>query len=292
MGSAALFGASGAIVFLWASVYSAIHVALADFSSGQLAFLRLLLGSATLAGWGAFTRTPLPERRYWLRLGVIGVIGFAAYLVLLNLGQRSVEAGTASFIINTTPALSALLAAVFLGERLRPAGVAGIVISLSGVGLIAFSDDGGVRFNYSIGALILLCATIVHAVHFVYQKAMLADVSPFAVTLGSMLAGAVCLVPFAPGAYAAALHASPRSLIAVLYLGVCCSAFAHLAWSHLLAHLSASRATSILMLNSPMAALIGAIWLGEEIPAMGWFGGLLAIGGVALVQLRSAQRRC
>jgi len=289
MRSAMMLAAACAIVFLWASVYSAIHIALADFSSGQLAFLRLAIGSTVLAGWGAVTGTPLPDRRYWLRLAVIGLIGFAAYLVLLNLGQRSVEAATASFIINTTPALSALLAAVFLGDKLRLAGIAGIAISLGGVGLIAFSGGGALRFDHSLGALILLGAAIVHAMHFVYQKATLAEVSPFAVTAGSMIAGALCLAPFAPGTYAAVLRASPQSLIVVLYLGVLCSAFAHLAWSHLLAHLSATRATSILMLNSPMAALIGALWLGEVIPAAVWCGGLLTIGGVALVQLYGAQ---
>jgi drug/metabolite transporter (DMT)-like permease len=241
MGSALLLGAAGAIVFLWASVYSAIHIALADFSSGQLAFLRLAIGSVTLAGWGVLTQTPLPERRHWPGLALIGLIGFAAYLVLLNLGQRAVEAGTASFIINTTPALSAVLAAVFLGERLRSMAIAGVVLSLCGVAVIAFKDGDGLRFDYSLGALLLLCAAIVHAIHFVYQKAMLAEVSPFAVTLGSMVAGAMCLLPFAPGACVAMLHASPRGLIVVLHLGILCSAFAHLAWSHLLAHLSASR---------------------------------------------------
>ena len=94
------------------------------------------------------------------------------------------------------------------------------------------------------------------------------------------------LLPFAPGACAAVENASPRSLMTVLYLAVCCSAFAHLAWSYLLPQLSTSHATSILMLNSPMAALIGAIWFGEIIPALCGSAGCYTLVGVALVQLR------
>jgi drug/metabolite transporter (DMT)-like permease len=92
------------------------------------------------------------------------------------------------------------------------------------------------------------------------------------------------LWPFAKEAADALLHAPRQVAAAVVYLGVFPSAVAHLSWSFVLAHMPASKATSLLMLVSPMAVLIGGLWLGESLSTLAWVGGALALLGVALVQ--------
>lgn len=282
-----MFGAASLALILWGSVYSALRVALQGFSAGQLAFLRLAIASIVLGLYAVLTRARMPAQSDWPRLGLIGLIGFATYWLLLNLGQRTVEAGTASFIINTTPTLSALFAVVFLKERLKLLGVIGIAVSLCGVGLIIASGGKGLHLQFSPGALILLCAALAHAVHFVLQKATLKSLSPFQVTLGSMLAGTVFLLPFAPGASRALLEAPVNTVAAVIYVGIFPSALAHLTWAFVLTHMTASKATSLLILVSPMAVIIGAVWLGEVMPLLAWCGGALAITGVVLVQTKA-----
>ena len=48
---------------------------------------------------------------------VIGVLWFGVYNVALNEGEQRVDAGTAAMLIQVSPVLIALLAALFLGER-------------------------------------------------------------------------------------------------------------------------------------------------------------------------------
>ena len=48
---------------------------------------------------------------------MIGVLWFGVYNVALNEGERRVDAGTAAMLIQVSPVLIALLAALFLGER-------------------------------------------------------------------------------------------------------------------------------------------------------------------------------
>ena len=220
--SSVVLGSAGLAIALWASVYSGLRVALEVFTVGQLAFFRLLIASTVLSVYAIFAgiSVHMPARRHWWRVGLIGLIGFAAYYLLLNAGQRTVDAGTASFVINTTPALSALLAVVFLREALQRFAIAGIVISLAGVGLIAMSGNSAMRIGYSPGALILLCAALAHAVHFTLQKAALKSLSPFEVTIGSMWAGTVCLTPFASGLSSALSEASPQVLATAVYVGI------------------------------------------------------------------------
>jgi uncharacterized membrane protein len=66
-----------------------------------------------------------------------GLAGIALYNITLNTGQQTVAAGAASFIVNSAPILTALLALVFLKERFTVWGWIGTVISFGGIALIA-----------------------------------------------------------------------------------------------------------------------------------------------------------
>ena len=48
---------------------------------------------------------------------MIGVLWFGVYNVALNAGEQPVDAGTAAMLIQVSPLLIALLAALFLDER-------------------------------------------------------------------------------------------------------------------------------------------------------------------------------
>lgn len=278
--------AAGLTLVLWASVYSAIKVCLTEFNVWELAFLRMATASIVLAVVAIVSRTKLPERRHWPALAAVGVVGFAAYPVLLNFGQRSVEAGTASFIINATPAIAALLAVVFLNERFKFAGAAGVAISLSGVLLIVLSGGKHVAMEFSWGALTLLLAALAHAAHFVMKKATLQSVTPFQVTAVSMWTGTIVLLPFGPTATKALTVASTEVIGAMLYLGVFCSAIGYLTWAFVLKHTAAATTSSLLALIPPLAVLIGAVWLGELPGPLAFLGGGLTIAGVLVVQLK------
>lgn len=54
------------------------------------------------------------------------------YHTALVYGELTVSAGAASLIIATGPVFTALLSFVFLGERLRPAGILGFSLALRG----------------------------------------------------------------------------------------------------------------------------------------------------------------
>jgi drug/metabolite transporter (DMT)-like permease len=277
-------GAAVLVICLWGSVYSALRVALQAIPAGPLAFLRLAIATLVLGLYGLTRGARIPDRSHWPRIAAIGFVGFAAYLVLLNIGQRTVNAGTASFIINTGPAMSALLAVLFLKERLTPAGAFGIVLSLLGIALLISSSGRGWQLEFSAGGLLLLMAAMAQATHFVLQKSALRLLSAYEVTLWSMCVATIVLGPFAMDAATALMHAPKHVTAAVIYLGIFPSAVAHLSWTFVLAHMPASKATSLLMLVSPMAVLIGGLWLGESLSTLAWVGGALALLGVALVQ--------
>ena len=100
---------------------------------------------------------------------------------------------------------------------------------------------------------------------------------------GDRRAGAVALP--AVGAEQAAV-ADPEGLGAAIYLGTIPSLVAYGSWAVALSRLPASRATNFLFCVPPVATLIGYVWLGEVPGVASIVGGLLALGGVFIVNLK------
>jgi drug/metabolite transporter (DMT)-like permease len=121
--------ALGITIFCWASAFVGIRAALAGYSPTHLALLRYLIASLALAIYAGVKRMPLPAWRDLPALSFTGIVGISVYNVALNTGEISTSAGVSSFLVNTAPIITALLATAFLRERLRVWGWLGILRS-------------------------------------------------------------------------------------------------------------------------------------------------------------------
>src|ERR671932_2735145 len=155
---ARLLTAVVAAVVFGASAYAAIGAALAHYSPGPLALLRMLVASAALAVYAALSGMRMPEVRDLPAAVLAGLFAFALYNVALNYGQLTASAGAASLIIASIPLFTALLAVGFLGERLGARGWSGIAIGFFGVAMITVGGEDG--FGINAGALLVLLAAI------------------------------------------------------------------------------------------------------------------------------------
>jgi hypothetical protein len=124
-----LWVAVAAAVFFSASGFSATVAGLADYAPGSLALLRFLVASVLLALYAALSGMRLPHVRDFPALALAGFLGFSVFTVLLAYGQLSVTVGTASLLIATIPAFTALGAMAFLRERLGAVGWVGVAVS-------------------------------------------------------------------------------------------------------------------------------------------------------------------
>ena len=268
-------------VILWASAFVGIRYSLADYSPFHVALLRFLVASLFLALFAARGSVRLPSRRDLPIIFVTGFSGIGIYNLLLNYGAMTVTAGSSSFIISTAPIMTALIAFVFLGERINRAGWCGMLLSFLGVNLIAFGQGGTLRFE--IGAVFVFLAAFSTSVFFVIQKPLLTRYSSFEVTSYSIWTGTLTMLPFAGGLAHAVSHAPVLSTLTIVYLGIFPAALAYLFWSYALSRLSASRSVSFLYLI-PVAATVMALLLINEVPSkLAAAGGCTSLLGVILL---------
>ena len=72
--------------------------------------------------------------------------------------------------------------------------------------------------------------------------------------------------------------------LSVLFLGICCSGLGYLWWYGALERIEASRVAAFLYLEPLVTLLAAVVLLGETVTATTIVGGLLLVGGVALVE--------
>jgi len=279
-------------LLLWASAFVGIRYAVREYDAGGLALLRNTITACFMLGLAAGSRRAALQPPRLRDLGLLlaaGAIGIALYQLSLIGGERSVDAGTASLIINTSPIITALFALLFLGEHPGGRGWAGLLLGFAGAALLitgvhaAGAADGG--------ALLVLVASAGQAASFVIQKPLLARLGPFTVTLWVALFGALCLAPYASTMLHDLAHAGAASTLAAVYLGLFPAGIGNLTWAYALSRLPASRAAAALYLTAPIAMTISWLSLGERPTLQALAGGAVVIASLVLVNARGRASR-
>ena len=189
-------------IMAWAASFPAIRAGLAGFGPLELAALRFALAGIPAALFLLVTRAGLPDRADVWRFLVGGIVFIALYAILLNLGQRVVPAGAASFIINTNPIMTAALAMVILGERFSLRAWLGTALAFAGIGVIALGN--GLSLDVGASVLLILGAAFCNAITTVVQKPLFSRHKPLTVAVWNIAIGGLALSPFLRGR-------SPRS---------------------------------------------------------------------------------
>jgi drug/metabolite transporter (DMT)-like permease len=277
--------ALGIALLLWSSAYAGIRAGLEGYSPGQLGVFRFAIASLVLVLYAILKPFRRPERRDLPGLLFTGAVGISFYTLALNYGETTVTAGAGSMIVASTPVWTAVLAGLFLHERLSIVGWAGVLVSFLGVILIALQEDGSHRggFQLSPQVLAVCAAAVASGADIVLEKHFLRRYRALEVAAYTIWAGTVLMLPFGGGLIDRLGSAPLSATLSVVYLGIFPGAVAYVAYAYFLSTASASSTASFLYLTPVLAVLIAWVWVGEIPRLLSLLGGGITLAGVVLV---------
>lgn len=218
-----------------------------------------------------FARVNLHDAVLLLVQAAAGSVG---YSVLLIQGVGLASAADASVVAGTLPAVSALFAVLFLGERPGLRMALSIALATAGVMVVAMSPEDGAQASTRLhGVALVLGAIACEAVFILANKRLSQPVPALALSTlmcaGGLLMSAVAAWFTAPISLAAL---STPALVGIAYYALVPTVGGFLLWYAGSARTSGARASLATVWLPVSALLLSALFLGEAIHASQWLG--------------------
>ncbi|MEP6941355.1 MAG: DMT family transporter [Betaproteobacteria bacterium] len=252
---------------LWGGSFVFMRVAVTALGPLWLVESRVVLAFLALYALARIRGGPGDDggfRAHWRDYAVVGIVNTALPFTLFSWASQHIPVSVAAIVNATSPFFGAIVAALWLGDRVTPGKLAGMALGFAGVVLLV-----GWRPELSSGdALLSVCACLAGALCYgiasVYAKTRLARLPSFSIALYSQMTAAIVLAPALPFA---ALPAAITPIVAanVLGLAVASTAVAYMLYFRLIADLGPARALTVTFLIPMFGVLWGWLFLGEAI---------------------------
>jgi O-acetylserine/cysteine efflux transporter len=279
------------VMAIWGTNFVVIKVGLRDFPPFLFALLRFFF---TALPFVFLVRRPPVEWRWLALYGVM--LGAGQFGLLFYAMRADISPGLASLVIQVQVFFTIGVSVWLFGERISPAGVAGMALAAAGLAVIGFHLDASVN---AVGVATVLgaafcwaCAnaTVKHAARrgrfdmlaFIVWSSLFAIPPLVAMTLVFEGAGA---------GWQAMTTAGLDAWLAIAWQVVGNMFIGYGVWSWLLLRYDAAAVTPFALLIPVFGMASSAWWLGEPLPPWKFVAAAMVLGGIAVITLGSRARR-
>ncbi|WP_037964642.1 DMT family transporter [Sulfitobacter pontiacus] len=278
-----------AFAVMWSSAFTSARIIVADASPLMALSARYLISGLIGVGVAlALGQTWRLTPAQWRATIIFGVLQNAVYLGMNFVAMQTVQASLAAIIASTMPLLVGLATWLFLGEKLKPLGIAGLIAGVIGVAIIMGARiSGGVDLTglllCGVGVVALSAATLL--VRGATSGGNFLMVVGLQMLVGCVALSIATLLFETP-------HISPSWPLALAFLYTCLvpGLLATVVWFWLVNRIGATRAATFHFLNPFFGVAIAWLLLGEPLGVQDIIGVAVIALGILAVQV-SRQRR-
>lgn len=270
----AIWGASFLFMRMGATEFGPLPTAGVRVGLAALVLLPIMLHRGE---WPAFVR-------HWPRILLAGVINSAIPFALFSWAVMHIPTGLTSILNATVPLFGALVAWIWLGERIAQIRWAGLLLGFIGVALLAARTPNAVGLpgdgtGWAIAAC--LSASMCYAIAANFAKRYLVGVPPLASATGSLIGAALCLAIPAALTWPAQMPGL-RAWSAVAAMAILCTGVAYILYFKLIANAGPAQAVAVTFVAPAFAVMYGVLFLNEHVTPWMIGCGLVIVSGTML----------
>lgn len=279
----------GLAILLWSTSFPVIKWALYSTSPGPLLAFRFILAGLGAISLFAIMRRPFPwhilrKKEMWV-MALSNAMGFA----LQFFGQDLTTASKAALFINTYVISVALVAPVFLKERITPPIALGVMLGFVGAGMVSTGLDPSFMSQGSFpGDMMCVGAALVYTVYIVLSKKLVdSGWDVLEIAFGTMLLTAPLTLPFL------FVDIGSFGWITVgvgAYLGIFCSLIPFILYIYSLRGISATVSSVMFLGEVVLAVAWSLIFLRERLGLAEWAGAGLVLSAILLVGTKGTEK--
>ena len=217
-----------------------------------------------------------------LLLVLAGVMGGSLYFWSENTALQYTMASNVSFIVCTTPLVTAILNAAVRRERIGRLTLLGGCMSLVGIGMIAFSGGEGFHLSF-LGDALAMLASLTWAIYTVVTNGLLKKYPSALISRKVFFYGMLTIVPvlLVKGwTFPAGRFLEPKVLLNALFLGVVASLACYALWNSVIKRLGTVGSSNYIYLNPLFTLIAATLLLGERLTPVAIAGCLITLIGV------------
>lgn len=280
------------MALLWGVNFIVVKFATGIFA--PLAFNSARMVLAVVILWTIFAArgVPLPPRAQLRGMLLLGMLGNGLYQILWVEGMARTRASDAALLIAASPAFIEIIGWVRGDERTGLRGVAGIALSLAGIGLIVSSaPTSGANRATLAGNALILGSVLCWSLYSVQLRPFTEKIDGLTLSAVTMTGGLVPMLLVATPSLFSTNWGDVRAVGwgAVAYSGIIALVVAYLFFYRGVRVLGPTRAAMYSNLQPLFAMTAAWAMLGEVPHARQLLGGMCIVGGLLLTRMTARQ---
>lgn len=273
-----------AFAAMWSSAFTSARI-IVEFAPPltSLALRFLVSGLIGISIARALGQSIILTRRQWKGVLIFGLCQNALYLGMNFVAMQTIQASLAAIIASTMPLLVGLAGWLFMGQKLRPLGVAGLVAGIIGVTIIMGARLTGGVDVFGLTLLVLGVFSLTIATLAVLGASSGGNV--LMIVGLQMLVGSAILWGPALAFENFDITWNWQLILAFIYTTLVPGLLATWVWFLLVGRIGMVKASTFHFLNPFLGVAIAALLLGEKLGATDLIGVIIIAAGILAVQM-------
>jgi RarD protein len=275
-----------AVILIWGVSFIATKYTLGEIKPLVIILFRQIIGVIVLVLFAISTK-----KSFKITLKDFGWLAIFSFIATIHLwiqitGLQYTSASNTGWIIGITPVFMLILGLIFFKEKITALQLTGIILSFFGLLLLVSKGDfTSINIISNKGDILVLISAGTWAIYSMVGKKITLNYSPLMTIIYLFLIMTVYIAPFTINRenINAVIQLSFSAWLAIVFLGIFCSAVAYVLWAEAMNEMPASKVGVFLYIQPFITFFAAWILLNEPVTFVTMGSGIIIVGGVVLV---------